>query len=55
MNIEDLSADVGAADLSAIASNWPYLLLIGLVIIFIIALINAFYHPKNKDEKDRVN
>ena len=43
-----LSADVGAADLSIIASKWPYLLLIGAIIIVLLYLVNVFYRIKEK-------
>jgi hypothetical protein len=46
----ELSADVGAADLSAIASRWPYLLLIGLIIIVLLCLVNIFYRIKEKNK-----
>lgn len=45
---KELSADVGAADLSTIASKWPYLLLIGLIIIVFLCLVNVFYRTKKK-------
>lgn len=43
---KDLSADVGAADLSGIVSNWPYLILIGLVIVVLLILVS-----RNKTKK----
>lgn len=43
---EYLSADMGAADLSGIASKWPYLLLIGLILIVLLCSVNIFYRVK---------
>jgi len=43
---KEFSADIGAADLSLIASKWPYLLLIGGVIILLLILVNVFYRVK---------
>ncbi len=48
---EALSANVGAAGLLEIASNWPYLLLIGLVIVILLVVANLFYRPKPKNDK----
>lgn len=44
--------DLEAADLSAVASKWPYLLLIGAVIIILIVAVNLFYRPKDKVKKN---
>ena len=46
----EISADLGAADLSAIISEWPYLLLIGLIIIILLCLVNVFYRIKEKNK-----
>jgi len=51
ISAEDFAADVGAADLSAIASKWPYLLLIGLILIVLLCLVNVFYRSKDKEKK----
>lgn len=45
---ERFSADLGAADLSAVASKWPYLLLIGAIIVILLCLVNVFYRIKEK-------
>ena len=46
----EFSADLGAADLSLIASKWPYLVLIAGVIILLLILVNVFFRAK-KDKQ----
>ena len=48
---EDLVADMAPADLSAVASKWPYLLLIGLIIVVLLCLVSVFYRPKEKNKQ----
>ena len=48
-----LAADMSIGDLSKIASNWQYLLLIVVVIVVIIGLVNIVYkiNVKAKDKQ----
>jgi uncharacterized membrane protein AbrB (regulator of aidB expression) len=45
----EISADVGAADLQTIATKWPYLLLIGVIIIALMVVVNIYYKAKEKN------
>jgi len=43
-----LVADMAPADLSAVISRWPYLVLIGAILIVLLCLVNIFYRIKEK-------